>query len=211
VGSTPRPALVFRKHDWVRFNEVDRGGEGKLDLRLSRDGLSVTGAVEATAVCSTMGRVEPSEIALWVRTTARVSVALYSLALAALAVEAYRGREPRSALRLFEVFILSFTIHFGFVGWLTVATAGQNIERRGGPLLTSLVGVAFYVASFAVLTLAPRRRLPAWLGATTIWLMILGTYVGRIPRNPAFALPVALATVALGAFLFGPSMRRART
>jgi len=162
-------------------------------------------------VQSRMGSVEPSQIALWVRMTARVSVVLYSLALGGFAVEAYRGREPRAPLRLFEVFILSFTIHFGFVAWLTVATAGENIERRGGPLLTSLVGVAFYVASFAVLTGAQLRRPSAWLGATTIWLMILGTYVTRIPRNAAFALPVAVATVALGAFLFGPraSMRRA--
>jgi len=158
-----------------------------------------------------MGSVELSQLALWVRTTARVSVALYSLALGGFAVQAYRGREPRAPLRLFEVFILSFTIHFGFVAWLTVATAGENIERRGGPLLTSVVGVTFYVASFAVLAGAPLRRLSAWVGATTIWLMILGTYVGRIPRNAAFALPVAVATVALGAFLFGPraSMRRA--
>ena len=158
-----------------------------------------------------MGSVEPSQIALWVRTTARVSVALYSLALGGFAVEAYRGREPRASLRLFEIFILSFTIHFGFVAWLTVATAGENIARRGGPLLTSLVGLAFYVAAFSVLAGAQLRRPSAWLGATTIWLMVLGTYVGRIPRNAAFALPVAVATVALGAFLFGPrgAMRRA--
>jgi hypothetical protein len=158
-----------------------------------------------------MGSVEVSQLALWVRTTARVSVALYSLALVGFAVQAYRGREPRAPLRLFEGFILSFTIHFGFVAWLTIATAGENIERRGGPLLTSLVGVTFYGASFAVLAGAPLRRVSAWLGATTIWLMILGTYVGRIPRNAAFALPVAVATVALGAFLFGPraSMGRA--
>ena len=148
--------------------------------------------------------MEASEIALWVRTTARVSIALYSLALGGFAVEAYRGREPRAPLRLFELFIFSFTIHFGFVAWLTVATAGENIERRGGPLLTSLVGSAFYVASFAVLAGVQRRRRSAWLGATTIWLMILGTYVSRIPRNAAFALPVVVATVALGAFLFGP-------
>ena len=159
---------------------------------------------------SRMGSVEPSQIALWVRTTARVSVALYALSLVGFAVQAYRGRELRAPLRLFEIFILSFTIHFGFVAWLTVATAGENIERRGGPLLTSLVGVAFYVASFAVLAGAPLRRLSAWLA--TIWLMILGTYVGRIPRNAAYALPIAAATLALGAFLFGPraSMRRAR-
>lgn len=154
-----------------------------------------------------MPTVEPSQIALWVRTTARVSIALYSLALGGFAVEAYRGREPRASLRLFEVFILSFTIHFGFVAWLTVATAGENIERRGGPFLTSLVGVAFYVASFAVLTGAQRRRPAAWLGATTIWLMILGTYATRIPRNAVFVLPVAVATVALGAFLVGPRAR----
>ncbi len=155
--------------------------------------------------------MEPEQIALWVRTTARVSIGLYSLALGGLAVQAYRGREPRTPLLLLQLFILSFTIHFGFVAWLTVATAGENIERRGGPLLTSLVGGAFYVASFALLSGARLRRPSAWLGAITIWLMILGTYVGRIPRNAAFALPVAVATVALGAFLFGQraSMRRA--
>ena len=139
------------------------------------------------------------------------SIALYSLALGGFAVDAYRRREPRTPLTVFQLFIISFTIHFGFVAWLTVATAGENIERRGGPLLTSLVGAAFYVASFAVLTGAQLRRPSAWLGAITIWLMVLGTYVGRIPRNAAFALPVGVATIALGAFLFGPraSMRRA--
>src|SRR5450432_3742813 len=63
------------------------------------------------------------------------------------------------------------TIHFGFVAWLTVATAGENIERRGGWLLTSLVGAVFYVASFATLKGAQLRRPIAWLRATTIWLM----------------------------------------
>ena len=33
--------LVFRKHYWVRFTDVDRESAGKLHLRLSRDGLSV--------------------------------------------------------------------------------------------------------------------------------------------------------------------------
>lgn len=156
-----------------------------------------------------MGSVEALQIAPWVRMTARVSVALYSLALGGFAVAAYRGREPRAPLILFALFILSHTIHFGFVAWLTVATAGANIERRGGWLLTSLVGVAFYVASFATLKGAQLRRPIAWLGATTIWLMIVGTYVTRIPRNAIFALPVGAATVALGIFLFGPraSMR----
>ncbi len=160
---------------------------------------------------SRMGSVEPSQVALWVRTTARVSVALYSLALGGFAVEAYRGRVPRASLTLWQLFIVFFTIHFLFVAWLTVATAGENIERRGGALLTIPVGAALYLASFAVLTGAQRRRPLAWLGATTIWLMILGTYVSRIPRAPAFALPVGVATVALVAFLFGPraSMRGA--
>lgn len=158
-----------------------------------------------------MGSVDPSQVALWVRVTARVSVALYSLALGGFAVEAYRGREPRAPLTVFQLFIVSFTIHFLFVAWLTVVTAGENIERRGGPLLTILVGGTLYLASFAVLAGAQRRRPSAWLGATTIWLMILGTYIGRIPRHPVFAVPVGVATVALGAFLFGPraSMRRA--
>jgi len=158
-----------------------------------------------------MRSVEPSEVAVWVRTTARVSVALYAIALGGFAVEAYRGRVPRASLTLWQVFIVSFTIHFLFVAWLTVATAGENIERRGGVILTTLVGAALYLASFAVLTGAQRRRPSAWLGATTIWLMILGTYVGRIPRAPVFVLPVGVAAVALGAFLFGPraSMREA--
>ena len=153
--------------------------------------------------------MEPSQVALWVRITARVSVALYSLALGGFAVQAYRG--PRASLTLFQLFIVAFTVHFLFVAWLTVATVGENIERRGGALLTILVGAALYLASFAVLTGAQRRRPWAWLGATTIWLMILGTYVSRIPRAPAFALPVGVATVALVAFLFGPraSMRGA--
>jgi hypothetical protein len=34
--------LVFRKRYWVRFTDVDRESAGKLHLRLSRDGLSVS-------------------------------------------------------------------------------------------------------------------------------------------------------------------------
>jgi hypothetical protein len=33
--------FLFRKRYWVRFSDVDRESEGKLHLRLSRDGLSV--------------------------------------------------------------------------------------------------------------------------------------------------------------------------
>jgi hypothetical protein len=32
---------LFRKRYWVRFDDIDRESEGKLHLRLSRDGLSV--------------------------------------------------------------------------------------------------------------------------------------------------------------------------
>jgi hypothetical protein len=151
-----------------------------------------------------MNSMSPSEIAFWVRLTARTSVALYSLALGGFAVAAYRGREPRAPLRAFQAFILSHTIHFGFVAWLTVATAGENIAQRGGWLLTSVVGVVFYVASFATLYGVQQRRRSALLGATVLWLMFVGTYVGRIPRNAVFALPVAATSLALGAYLFGP-------
>jgi len=41
---------------------------------------------------------------------------------------------------------------------LTVATAGRNIAQRGDPLLTSVVGVVFYVASFTMLIGARQRR-----------------------------------------------------
>jgi hypothetical protein len=159
-----------------------------------------------------MNGVSPLQIAFWVRLTARMSVALYSLALGGFAVAAYRGREPAAPLRAFQAFILSHTIHFGFVAWLTVATAGENIAQRGGPLLTSVVGAVFYVASFATLTGVRKRRRSALLGATVIWLMFVGTYVGRISRNAVFALPVGATTIALGAYLFGPRspMDRAR-
>ena len=148
--------------------------------------------------------MSPSQIAFWVRLTARVSVALYSLALSGLALSAYRGREPRVAVRTLQAFILSHTIHFGFVAWLTVATAGRNIVQRGGPLLTSVVGLVFYFASFALLFGARQRRRSALAGATVIWLMFVGTYVGRIPRNAVYALPVGATTIALGAYLLGP-------
>ena len=151
-----------------------------------------------------MSGMSPIPIAFWVRLTARISVALYSLGLGGFAFAAYRGRDPRAAPRLLQAFIVSHTIHFGFVAWLTVATAGENIARRGGPLLTSVVGVVFYVASFAMLFGVRQRRRSALLGATVIWLMFVLTYVGRIPRNPVYALPVAATSIALGAYLFGP-------
>ncbi|HEU5179406.1 MAG TPA: hypothetical protein VFW45_01325 [Candidatus Polarisedimenticolia bacterium] len=151
--------------------------------------------------------MSPSQIAFWVRLTARLSVVLYSLALSSLALSAYRGREPRAPVRTLQAFILSHTIHFGFVAWLTVATAGRNIAQRGGPLLTFLVGVVFYVASFAMLLGARQRRRSALAGATVIWLMFVATYVGRIPRNAVYALPVAATTISLGAYLFGPRRR----
>jgi hypothetical protein len=147
--------------------------------------------------------MSPPQIAFWVRLTARISVALYSLGLGGFAVAAWRGREPRAALRVLQSFVLSHTIHFGFVAWLTVATAGENITRRGGWLLTSLVGVVFYAASFALLFGVQRHRRSAVLGAIVIWLMFVLTYVGRIPTNIVFALPVAVTSIALGAYLFG--------
>ena len=155
-------------------------------------------------MAANLNSVSPSQIASWVRLTARISVALYSLALGGFAVAAYRGREPRAPLRAFQAFLLSHTIHFGFVAWLTVATAGENIAQRGGPLLTSVVGAVFYLASFATLNGVQQRRRSALLGATVIWLMFVGTYAGRIPRDAVFALPVALTSIALGAYLFGP-------
>jgi len=151
-----------------------------------------------------MGGVSPSEIAFWTRLTARISVALYSLALGGFAVAAARGREPRAAQATLRSFILSHTIHFGFVAWLTVATAGENIARRGGWLLISVVGVVFYVASFAMLFGLGRCRRSALVGATVVWLMFVGAYGGRIPRDVVFALPVGAASLALGAYLFGP-------
>lgn len=146
----------------------------------------------------------PSQIVFWVRLTARLSVTLYSLALAGFAWSAYRGRETRAPVRILQSFILSHTIHFAFVAWLTVATAGQNIAQRGGPLLTTLVGIVFYVASFALLFGAAQRRRSALAGATVLWLMFVATYAGRIPRNGVYALPVGATTIALGAYLLRP-------
>ncbi|HKQ97839.1 MAG TPA: hypothetical protein VJV75_08190 [Candidatus Polarisedimenticolia bacterium] len=97
------------------------------------------------------------------------------------------------------------------MAWLTVATAGENITARGGPLLTIAVGVVFYVASIALLFGVRQRRRSALLGATVIWLMFVLTYVGRIPANGLFALPVAAASTALGAYLFGPGSPMNRT
>ena len=151
-----------------------------------------------------MDGVSPLQIAFWVRLTARISVALYSLGLGGFAVAAYRGREPRAPQKTLQAFIVSHTIHFGFVAWLTVATAGENIARRGGPLLTSVVGVVFYVASFAMLFGVRQRRRSALIGATVIWLMFVLTYIGRIPRDAIYALPVGVTSIALGAYLFGP-------
>lgn len=154
--------------------------------------------------------MSPSQIAVWVRLTARISVALYSVGLGGLAVAASRGREPRAALRVLQSFIVSHTIHFGFVAWLTVATAGENIAKRGGPLLTVVVGVVFYAASFAMLFGVRQRRRSALLGATIIWLMFVLTYIGRVPENAVFALPVGATSLALGAYLFGPRSRTVR-
>jgi hypothetical protein len=151
--------------------------------------------------------MSPPQIAFWVRLTARISVTLYSLGLGGFAVAAWRGREPRTALRVLQSFVLSHTIHFGFVAWLTVSTAGENITRRGGWLLTSLVGVVFYAASFAMLFGVRWHRPSAVLGAIVIWLMFVITYLGRIPTNAVFALPVAATSLALGAYLFCPRPR----
>jgi hypothetical protein len=148
--------------------------------------------------------VSPAQIAVWVRLTARVSVALYSLGLGGFAVAAFRGRDPRAALRVLQSFVLSHTIHFGFVAWLTVATAGENIMRRGGWLLTSIVGVVFYAAAFAMLSGVRQHHRSAVSGAIVIWLMFVITYLGRIPTNIVFALPAAATSIALGAYLFGP-------
>jgi hypothetical protein len=146
--------------------------------------------------------VSPAQIAFWVRLTARISVTLYSLGLGGFALAASRGRDLRAALRVLQSFVVSHTIHFGFVAWLTVATAGENIARRGGWLLASAVGVVFYAASFAMLFGVRQHRRSAVLGAVVIWLMFVLTYIGGIPANPVFALPVAATSIALGAYLW---------
>ncbi len=153
--------------------------------------------------------MSPSQIAFWVRLTARTSVALYSLGLGGVAFAAARGRDPRAALKIMKAFVVSHTIHFGFVAWLTIATAGENIARRGGWLLASIVGVVFYVASFAMLFGVRQHRLSAVVGAIVIWLMFVITYLGRIPTNIVFVLPVAATTLALGGYLFGPRRKEA--
>jgi hypothetical protein len=148
--------------------------------------------------------VSPSQIAFWVRLTARLSVTLYSLGLGGIALAASRDRNPLAAMRVLQSFVLSHTIHFGFVAWLTIATAGENIARRGGWLLISVVGAVFYVASFALLFGVRQHRLPAVVGAIVIWLMFVITYLGRLPTSAVFALPVAASSLALGAYLFAP-------
>lgn len=148
--------------------------------------------------------VSPSQIAFWVRLTARLSVTLYTLGLGGVAAAGFRGRDPRAAMRVLQSFVVSHTIHFGFVAWLTVATAGENIARRGGWLLAIVVGVVFYLASFALLSGVRQHRRPAVAGAIVIWLMFVITYLGRIPTSAVFALPVAASSLALGAYLFAP-------
>jgi hypothetical protein len=64
--------------------------------------------------------------------------------------------------------------------------------------------VVFYVASVAMLSVVRQRRRSAMLGLTVIWLMFVLTYIGRIPRNAVYILPVGATSLALGAYLFAP-------
>ncbi|MBI3493139.1 MAG: hypothetical protein HY047_15375, partial [Acidobacteria bacterium] len=142
--------------------------------------------------------------ALLVRVTARISAGILAadLLVAARRVgSAEAGRHARSAdIATFAAFIVSHTIHFICVGLLTVATAGENVRIRGGPIPVVAFGLLFYVACLAVLhvkrrpaarwTNARDLRLETWL-VLALWVTFFQAYATRFLQSWLFTVLAA--------------------
>ena len=149
-----------------------------------------------------------------VRITARISAVIFVAALAAggadlLAPPSSSFSRRGVGWKLIGAVIVSHTIHFGFVAALAVETHGQNVMNRGGWILTSVVGVLFYVATIGALVLrrvSPAERTIQNLAGDTAFSILVGlafleTYLGRVGKSPLFTVMAALLASALLAFV----------
>jgi len=144
--------------------------------------------------------MDQTQIEWLVRLTARVSGTAFAVALLVFALGDRRRLTPPLSSRLFALFIVAHTIHFGAVGWLAVLSAGENIRARGGWIVVLAVALLFYLAAFGILLVwrddASGRarpgvqRLAAHVSVAFIAVVFLNSYLGRVESRPVYWLPV---------------------
>jgi hypothetical protein len=187
------------------------------DLTASRTGRTISGPGS-----SYKSPVDDASLALllaFVRLTARASALIFAASLVAGAVElvaphsefARRG----AGWKLLAALLVSHTIHFSLVLALAVATDGENVAGRGGWVLATSVGFAFYAAAGGALllrrTAASARGVPQIAGETALCLVVglafLMTYLGGVARTPLYALMAALLAGAMLALVSAALVR----
>ena len=152
--------------------------------------------------------MDEATVALLVRLTARVSVAIFAAALIVFAAGYQHDRRRLSAgMRLFAGFIVAHTVHFATVAWLAIVTSGENIRERDGWAVVITVAILFYAAVLVVLR-AWRRAAMGSSSASlrmanvcivAITAVFLNSYLARVSEMPIYWLPAIglVATVVL--------------
>jgi hypothetical protein len=156
--------------------------------------------------------VDEEHVRLIVRATARMSALVFLAALGLFAAGHRAGpRRVVSAIRVFVLFVVAHTIHFGAVVWLAVATAGENIRERDGWPVVVVVAAAFYLSVFGILRLwtrlssrqavSHRERRGAQVGVLFIAAIFVNSYLARVKTMPVYWLWTAGMVLVVTAYL----------
>lgn len=142
--------------------------------------------------------------------------------IASLAVRSAELLCPASSLsrrgagwKLLGGLIVSHTIHFAFVGMLTIRTQGRNILDRGGWTLAVVVGILFYAATVGGLVLrraSSSARTIRNLAADAVLSILVGLaflqpYLARAHGSALFAVMAALLAGTMLAFAAASAAR----
>jgi hypothetical protein len=156
--------------------------------------------------------VDEEQVRLIVRVTARVSALAFLAALGLFTARSHAGpRKVGSAIRLFVLFIVMHTIHFGAVLWLAVLTTGENIRERDGWPVVVAVAAAFYLSAFGILrhwthvgsgrALSHRERRAAQAAVLLIGAIFVNSYVARLKTMPVYWVWTAGMVLMVTAYL----------
>lgn len=140
--------------------------------------------------------MDGEQVRLIVRVTARLSAIGFLTALGLFATR-FPGNVG-GAIRLFTLFVVLHTIHFGAVAWLAMLTAGANVQERDGWPVVMIVAAAFYLSAFGILRMwrgvastrpvSRPERLAAHLGVLFIAAIFLNSYAARVGTRPVYWL-----------------------
>lgn len=142
----------------------------------------------------------------YVQLTARLSATLLSVSFLVASRRISGRRSTRTAdLVVFAGFVVSHTIHFASVWWLSAVTNGATISRAGGWPGVLTAAALFYLMCSRVLA-SKARPADAWATAGSrlgevvplaiLWLIFFQAYAGRAMRSARFAALASLLVYA---------------